>query len=198
MGNDPPSLMRILVREVIGRASRFQLLSWLVRNVPGEFGVALRSRLLAPYLGASGANLMIHPGVKIRNPQNLFVGKNVGIGEDVFIQAGGGVEIGDNVSLGPGVKIWSQNHRIAGTEAVNSIDYEYKKVVVESDVWIASNAFIMPGTVLKKGTVVSACTVVSAKSYPEYAVISGFPARVIRIRTPDASGEVERSEIAPT
>jgi acetyltransferase-like isoleucine patch superfamily enzyme len=125
---------------------------------------------------------MIHPGVKIRNPHKLTVGNAVHIGEDDFIQAGGGVHIGDNVMLGPGVKIWSQNHDYEGGEAVDDQRYLYAKVIIEDGVWVGANAFIMPGVHLPKGTVVSAGSIVGMKAYPAYSVISGNPARVVARR----------------
>lgn len=197
MKSNEVSILKILYWEIKGIPSRFQILSWLSRSVPGEFGSRLRRRLLSRYFAAFGNGSVIHPGVKIRNVDKLFVGDNVALGEDVFIQAGGEVELRNNVVLGPGVKIWSQNHDYSGRGPVNNQDYDHKKVLIEDDVWIAANCFIMPGVRIQQGSVVSACSVVGAKPYPPYAVIAGHPARVIGIRSnteqQEAEGAMENS-----
>jgi acetyltransferase-like isoleucine patch superfamily enzyme len=161
---------------------RFNYLSWLIRNFPGPTGFLLRSRLLGKYFAHFGENVTIHSGVKIRCVHLLSVGDNVGLGDDVFIQAAGEVTIGNNVALGPGVKIWSANHKFEGLSPVNNVDYEYKKVVIEDDVWIGANCFIMPGVTIQRGSIVSAGSVVGVKAYPPYSIIAGHPARIIGSR----------------
>ncbi|NVN92406.1 MAG: acyltransferase [Desulfuromonadales bacterium] len=176
------SICKQLYWELKDDYGRFNYLSWLLRSVPGRTGFMLRRRLLGKYFSHLGENVAIHPGVKIRGVHKLSVGDNVGLGEDIFIQAEGGVIIGNNVALGPGVKIWSANHKFEGLGPVNDMDYEYKKVVIEDDVWIGANCFIMPGVTLQRGSIVSACSVVGIKQYPPYSIIAGHPARVIGTR----------------
>jgi len=179
--NNPnsPGICKQLYWELKDYYGRFNLLSWLIRSVPGRTGFLLRRRLLGKYFAFLGENVAIHPGVKIRGVHKLSVGNNVGLGEDIFIQAEGEVTIGSNVALGPGVKIWSANHMFEGLGPVNDTDYEYKKVVIEDDVWIGANCFIMPGVTIQRGSIVSACSVVGVKPYPPYSIIAGHPARAI-------------------
>jgi len=176
---DSPPICKQFYWELKDYYGRFHLLSWILRSIPGQTGSLLRVRLLRKYFASFGENVNFFPGVKIRGVHKLSVGNNVGLGEDVFIQASGGVEIGNNVALGPGVKIWSMNHKLDGSGPANDEDYEYKKIVIEDDVWIAANCFIMPGVTIQKGSVVSACSVVGVKVYPPYSIIAGHPARVI-------------------
>lgn len=157
-------------------------LSWFLRSIPGEVGIRIRRVFLRTYFCKCGSNIMIHPGVKIRGVHALSVGDNVGLGDDCFLQATGGLEIGNNVSLGPGVKIWSQNHTFGPDGPVNDEDYEFKKVVIGDDVWIAADVFVMPGATISNGMVISAGSVVGAKQFPEYSIIGGNPARLIGTR----------------
>jgi maltose O-acetyltransferase len=173
------SLLKIFYWDIKNAQGRFQFLHCFIRNIPGGIGIRLRRKWLGKYFLSCGKNLIIATGFKIRNPQLLAVGDNVNISDDVFIQAGGEVEIGNNVAIGPSAKIWSQNHKVEGLGAVNEVDYEYKKVVIEDDVWLGANCFIMPGVTIKKGSIISACSVVGVKAYPQYAIIAGNPARVI-------------------
>lgn len=54
-------------------------------------------------------------------------------------------------------------------------------VVIEDDVWIGSNSIIMAGRKIAKGGIVAAGSVVT-KDFPEYSIIGGNPARIIRSR----------------
>ena len=53
--------------------------------------------------------------------------------------------------------------------------------VVGHDVWIGHGALILPGASLGNGVIVGAGAVVSGR-VPDYAVVAGNPARVIRLR----------------
>jgi acetyltransferase-like isoleucine patch superfamily enzyme len=181
-----PGVLKLLYWELKDYYARFNLLSWLIRSVPGRAGFLLRSRLLGKYFASLGENVYIYPGVKIRGVHKLSIGNEVGLGEDVFIQAEGGVTIGNNVALGPRVMIWSMNHKIEGQSPITDEHYEYKKVVIEDDVWIGANCFIMPGVTIQRGSIVSACSVVGVKAYPPYSIIAGHPARVIGNRQGEA------------
>lgn len=187
MPEKSPNILRLLYGDLDDNDGRFDYLSWLLRTLPGKAGGRIRGAVLGRYFASFGKNVEYFPGVKIRGVHNLSIGDNVGLGEDLFIQANGGVEIGNNVAIGPGVKIWSVNHKFGKTGPVN--DYELKKVVIEDDVWIAANCFIMPGVTIPRGTIISACSVVGVKAYPPYRIIAGHPARVISCRQGEGEDE---------
>jgi acetyltransferase-like isoleucine patch superfamily enzyme len=159
---------------------RFDYLLFFIRNLPGNFGFALRSMLVSQQFESCGRDLIVHPGVRFRNIYRITVGDRVELGVDNFLQAGGGLTIGDRSLIGPGVKIWTINHRFDDiSQAIADQGYDRMPVTIGNDVWIGANAFIMPGVELGKGCIVSAGAVVSAKKYPAYSIIAGNPARVI-------------------
>lgn len=172
----------------------------LIWQIPGIFGNMLRARYLAPRMKRAGANLHVMAGCRFRSLENLEVGDNVDIGFDNFIQAKGGLKIGNNVSTAPGVKIWSVNHGY-DDPSVRVVDQEQdeRPVVIGDNVFIGSNAFILPGTVLPEGCVVSAGAVVGAKPYPPFSILAGNPARVIGIRgaakQADAQGTTQAASL---
>ncbi len=152
----------------------------LVRNCPGPYGFRLRAKALQKHFATCGDRVRIHEGARFRNVHKIALGEYVTVGVDNFIQAAGGVTIGDYTLLGPGVKIWSTNHVFADPDKrIRDQGAEYREVVIGSDVWIGSNSFIMPGTQLGDGCIVSASSVVGAKKYPPYSILMGNPARVI-------------------
>lgn len=174
------TVFKKLVWELGDKYGRFNFKASMFREAPGEFGIALRRRLIAPYFESCGTNVRIHQGVRFRNIHLISLGSNVELGVDNFIQAGGRLVIMDNAMLGPGVKIWTVNHRFADPHVpISAQGYDLQQVTIGPNVWLGANVFIMPGVDLGEGCVVSAGAVVAAKKYPPYSILSGNPARVI-------------------
>jgi acetyltransferase-like isoleucine patch superfamily enzyme len=178
-------LLRATWRTISTREGRLALRIAWSRNLPGKPGYVVRSRLYSQVFASCGSDLFVFEGVRIRNPHKIRVGHHVQIGEEAFLQAGGGLTMGDWVMLGPGVKIWTQNHRYDDPDVpIDRQGVEYREVVIGDDCWLGANCFLMPGTRLGRGCVVAACSVVGAKNYPDYSIIMGHPARVIGSRRP--------------
>ncbi len=171
---------RLLLREMLTKEGRFRMRFFLIRNLPGESGYAIRKQVLSKRFGAVGKNVVIATGLQIRNIDKIQLGSDVYLGVDNFFQAGGGLEIGDESCFGPGVSIWTQNHRFDDPDVgVFKQGYDFKKVVIGKRVWVGANAFIMPGAELGDGCIVSAGAVVGAKKFPPNSILAGNPARYI-------------------
>lgn len=109
------------------------------------------------------------------------LGRNSGIGVNAYIQ--GQVFIGDNVMMGPECNIWTINHRTDRLDIpmCEQGTLEEKPVRIGNDVWIGSRVTILPGITIGDGAVIGAGAIVS-KDVPDYAVVAGNPARIIRYR----------------
>lgn len=57
----------------------------------------------------------------------------------------------------------------------------YQKVIIKNDVWIGANSVIMPGITLGNGAIIGAGAVVT-RDVPDYAIVAGVPAKVIKYR----------------
>jgi phosphonate metabolism protein (transferase hexapeptide repeat family) len=68
------------------------------------------------------------------------------------------------------------------------------RVTVGHDVWLGHNAIVLPGRSIGTGAAVGAGSVVT-KDVPDYAIVAGNPARVIRRRV-DAATEARLKAIA--
>lgn len=170
------------------RYGRFHLLNAVWRLTPGELGFHWRARYIPRYFASAGRDIRIHEGVRFRGVHKIHCGDQVEIGVDNFLQASGGLTLGDRVMLGPNVMIWTVNHRFADPEKpIAEQGFDYDPVVIEDDVWIGAGAFIMPGVHLPRGCIVSARSVVAKKRYPSWAILAGYPARVIGKREPPAT-----------
>lgn len=91
------------------------------------------------------------------------------------------VSIGNNVSIGPGehsldkLSTSSQFYGGAYDELTQG------DCTIESDAWIGVDAVVLRGVRVGIGAVVAANAVVT-RDVPDYAVVAGVPARVIRFR----------------
>ncbi len=174
------SLLRKMRTDWRDASGRFDLINACLRLIPGSAGMDLRSRTLPRYFARAGQNLRIHEGVRIRGVRRIEAGDRVEIGTDSFLQASGGLRLGDDVILGPGVKIWTINHRLEDVvEPDNENDFDLEPVSIDNLVRIGANVIVLPGVHLPEGCVVTPGSVVGKGDYPPHSMLSGFPARVV-------------------
>jgi len=114
-------------------------------------------------------------------PSSAELGDHSGIG--IRAQINGKVMIGNNVMMGPDVCIYAKNHAFDRTDIPMNLQgfTPEKPVVIEDDVWIGAKAIILPGVHIGTGVVIGAGAVVT-KDVPDYAVVGGNPARILKMR----------------
>ncbi len=65
-----------------------------------------------------------------------------------------------------------------------------RAVTISDDVWIGRNAVVLPGVTIGRGAIVGAGAVVT-HSVPDYAIVAGVPAKILRFRNPEGAAYVE-------
>lgn len=109
-------------------------------------------------------------------------GKNIRIGEGVFINAcchfqdHGGVTIGDGCQIGHNVVFATLNHGLAPEDRKHTYP---KPIVLGKNVWVGSNSTILQGVTIGDNAVVGAGAVVT-KDVAADTVVGGVPARFIK------------------
>ncbi|MDR9765630.1 DapH/DapD/GlmU-related protein [Shewanella baltica] len=131
-----------------------------------------------------GTGVTILNDVSFSGYSNIELGDNVYVGKGTFILAENSkVTIGNNVLIAPGVKINSRNHIYSNPLVlINQQGHLGKDIIIEDDVWIASNAIILAGVKVGKGAVVAAGAVVTNNIKP-YTIVGGIPAKYIGDRS---------------
>jgi acetyltransferase-like isoleucine patch superfamily enzyme len=176
-------LIKIFFWEMKDKIGRFNYLNAIIMQIPGSFGLELRRIIIPRYFKSCGKDIHILEGVRFRGIHMIEVGDNVRIGIDVFIQGTGGVKLDNDVMLGPGVKIWSVNHKYDDIKIpIPDQGYNYDPVTIGKGVWIGADSFVLPGVNIPEGCVVSAGSIVHKKSYPPYSILIGNPCRVVGTR----------------
>jgi acetyltransferase-like isoleucine patch superfamily enzyme len=124
----------------------------------------------------------VHESVTVFPPLYSDFGKNITLGERIFINSGckfqdqGGVVIGDDCLIGHNTVFATLNHDLTPSRRA---DMHPAPIVIGRNVWIGSNATILPGVTIGDDAVVAAASVVT-KDVPAKSIVVGSPARVVR------------------
>jgi maltose O-acetyltransferase len=94
----------------------------------------------------------------------------------------GEIYIGKHVMIGPKTIIWGRDHGMAMDKPMKHQPHTREKIIIKDDVWIGANAIILKGVTIGTGAVVAAGAVVT-KDVPDYAIVGGNPAKIIKYRT---------------
>ena len=111
----------------------------------------------------------------------LLVGNDVVIGRNNIIAVKNLVTIGDYTRIGSDVQIIDHGHGFAKNKLIKDQAAPIGETHVGQDVWIGVGARILMGVRVGNGAVIGANAVVT-RDVPEYAVVAGVPAQVIKYR----------------
>jgi len=150
-------------------------------DMPYSFGAKhIRGFLCRRIFRSAGKNINIEQGAYFGSGKDIAIGNNSGIGLNCRVY--GPLKIGDDVMMGPDVMIFTQNHKTERLDIPMRLQTAPKEpVFIGDDVWIGARVIILPGKKVGKGVIIGAGTVVT-KDIPDYAVVGGNPAKIIKYR----------------
>jgi len=146
----------------------------------------LRMYILRPLFKQYGKNFIF-------DPDGVYSFKTISVGDDVFIGPGAvlsatesEIVLGDKIMLGPNVTIMGGDHNMLTvgkfmTDVKTKLPENDIPVVIKDDVWIGTGAIILKGVTIGKGSVVAAGSLV-IKDVPEYTIVGGVPAKILKSR----------------
>jgi virginiamycin A acetyltransferase len=160
------------------KKSIFTALSQLVSLIPGQFGSYFRIALYYLIMKNCSNNGVIYFGTLFSDPDteihdDVYIGPQCNIGKSV---------IGKNTLIASGVHILSGKNQHNFDDINTPIQQQgghYAKITIGEDCWIGNTAVIM-ANVGKKAIVAAGAVVVN--DVPDYAIVAGNPAKVIKMR----------------
>ncbi len=118
----------------------------------------------------------------------LTYGGDIEVGDDCsfnpycVIYGHGGLKIGNKVRIATHTVIIPANHSFDNTDIpIMNQDETRKGIVIGDDVWIGNGVRILDGVKIGNGVVVAAGAVVT-KDIPDFALVAGVPAKILKYR----------------
>lgn len=161
-------------------------LPWRVRQAiwtatwswSGLIGIAIRYMILRGRADACGDVVRMSHGVTIVGMHRLRLGSHVSIHAGCYVDATGGISIGDNVSIAHGTSILSSGHTWDEVDIpIRDNPLHLLETVICDDVWVGCGARILGGVRIGSRSVVAAGAVVT-RDVPAGVVVAGVPARI--------------------
>lgn len=135
---------------------------------PGRLTLGHRS-----YLGAHAV---------IQGEGDVGIGDNVYVGHHCTFGSTSKISIGNDCIIANGVRFADDDHVFARTDiSIRDQGVNASPIAIGDDVWIGSNAVILRGVHVGSHAIVAAGAVVR-KDVPQYAIVGGVPAKLIRMR----------------
>ena len=134
--------------------------------------------LIARMLGLKcGRSIQIRRNIYFEEHRKIVVGSSVFLNRQAYLDASGGIRIGDNVRFGPQVMLITGTHEI-GTSGMRTGPLTCKPIIIGKGCWLGARVMVTPGVTIGEGCVVSAGAVVQRSMPPDF-LIAGNPARPI-------------------
>lgn len=144
------------------------------------FCTALFKRMIFSYGVCLGVNSL---SISSRNAK-VQVGDYVNF-NGIRIIGRGGVKIGNYFHSGSNVKIMLGSHDYEfGDTIPYGIHTTYKNVIIDDFVWLGQDVTICGNVHIGEGAIVALGSVV-VKDVPDYAIVGGNPAKIIKYRNID-------------
>jgi len=188
------------------------LIIMMLKRIALNFSEIIKNCMHVALIQSKNPSCKIYPGVRVASSSNLgtyvvlfknVVLTNSFVGDYSFVQKDSMINNADigrfcsiamNVVIGPGQhpvdfvsshpSFYSTTQPVARTFSDKEYYEPFKRVIIGNDVWIGHNAIVMDGIRVGNGAIIAAGAVVT-KNVPDYAIVGGVPAKLIKYRFRD-------------
>lgn len=120
----------------------------------------------------------------VGNEPILIIGNNCNIGEYNHFSAANKIIIGNGVLTGRWVTITDNDHGSFTKEQLQISPIKRPivpkgEIIIDDNVWIGDKATLLAGVHIGRGAIIAANAVVT-KDVPDYSIVAGVPAKVIK------------------
>lgn len=151
---------------------------WLLLYRPSPRPAHFWRRFLLRCFGAKvGRGAKPYPGLRVWAPWNLELGAHCWVADGVDCYSVGPIRIGDGAVVSQRAFLCTATHDYT-TPAFSLV---VLPITIGPDAWVAAEAFVGPGVAVGAGAVVGARACV-VRDVPEWVVVAGNPARVLKSR----------------
>jgi putative colanic acid biosynthesis acetyltransferase WcaF len=171
-----------------GRSGWYVQFWWLVQStlfrMSPQFLYGWRRFLLRLFGAQIGKQVLIRPTATITYPWKISIGDHSWIGDEVILYSLGRIVIGAHSVISQRSYICTGSHDFK----LAPFDISASTIVIDDEVWVATDVFVAPGVTIGRGTVVGARSSVF-NDLPSMMVCVGTPAKPIRPRILEEKSE---------
>lgn len=131
---------------------------------------------------------------RIQHPENIYIGDGsfINPGGIIYASKNAKIYIGNNCMVSYNVHLRTDYHVYSNPMMpMKEQGMQEKDIRIGDDVWIGCGAQVMSGVTIGTGAVVGAGAVV-CHDVPEFAVVGGVPARIIKFRSKNDSVDINK------
>ena len=152
------------------------------------FAVPFRQILAKKLFKSCGDGFVANEGCRFNFANNIEIGQNVSWNAGCYLDAKGGISMGDFAMLTEYVKIFTHSH-----SEWDHMKREYKSVTIGEYAKVYTSATILPGVTLGRGAIVATGAIVT-KDVDEFTLVGGIPAKPMRRRNFDGKDLLEMNQ----
>jgi acetyltransferase-like isoleucine patch superfamily enzyme len=117
----------------------------------------------------------------LRGEPVIEIGDRCTLGKGIGIVGHQRIEIGDDIWTGHYVYVTDQNHGYEDLDLpIGTQMWSNEPVSIGAGSWLGHGAIVLPGSRVGRHVVIAAGAVVAGIDVPDYSVVAGVPARVVR------------------
>jgi len=113
----------------------------------------------------------------------IKIGAGTSLGSNSVIASLSGVELGDDVIMAGNcyLSAGAYHYKDKSLPIMSQGTYSKGPIIIKNHAWIGTGAIILDGVTVGEGAVIGAGAVVT-KDVPDFAIVAGVPAKVLRLR----------------